>query len=79
MDKKAELDFLKDHIANYDDNDLAKVLWVAYCWHHSIQVDTFEYDVTIGELWNWVKTCGYMEEIASDYEVFHEFLSDMLV
>lgn len=82
--QKAEYAYLKAFVweSCFDDElsrDQLRCLWVAYCFHHELVVDTFEYDCDLLELWGVLTETGDGTSEWEDYDGFYYFLSKYLV
>lgn len=83
-DRKAEHLYLKAFVREscFDDElcrDQLRCLWVAYCFHHELIVDTAEYDSDLMELWNVLAETGDGAPEWEGYDGFYHFLSKYLV
>ena len=84
MERNAEFKFMLDFIVeSYLIEELARgqlsSLWMAYCLHHNLDVDTAEYDEDLARLWDVVSEAGDGTTEWSDYESFDHFMSRYLV
>lgn len=58
---------------------LLRMLWTAYCLHHSLDVDTSGYDGDLLELWNELEKTGDGTADWSNYDDFDNFMRAYLV
>lgn len=82
-DRKAEYLYLKAFAKescfdNETCRDQLRCLWVAYCFHHELIMDTSEYDSDLMELWNVLAKTGGGASEWEDYDGFYHFLSKYL-
>lgn len=55
-----------------------RALWTAYCLHHSLDVDTSEYDNDLLTLWNKMQETGSGADAWEGYDAFDSFMSESL-
>lgn len=54
-------------------------LWTAYCFHHELEVDTFEYDKNLALLWDIIPDDKSEIDKWASYEKFGNFMCQYLV
>lgn len=54
--------------------DQLRALWTAYCLHHNLSADTFEYDCNLQELWDVVADTEPETADWSDFDSFENFM-----
>lgn len=59
--------------------DQLRALWTAYCLHHNLDADAYEYDDDLSQLWEVVSEAGDGTSEWSDYDGFCNFMCRYLV
>lgn len=84
MNRNSEFDYLVHFVSESClveelDRDRLRALWAAYCFHHSLDVDTAEYYSDLMQIWELVSESGDGATEWSDYESFDLFMCRYLV
>lgn len=84
MDKRAERDYLLSFADEgaFDDAvacDQMVCLWTAFCLHHNLDADTYEYDTILRELWKAVVRNEDDPAFWGGFSAFERALSQYLV
>lgn len=84
MNRRAEFEFLlkfaeESFIGEEVASEQLRSLWVAYCLHHDLDVDTRGYDEDLRELWNSVSKEEGDTQNWSDLDSFGDFMCSWLV
>lgn len=83
MDRNSEFNYLVHFVSeNCLIEELARdrirALWAAYCFHHSLDVDTAEYYEVLSQLWEVVSEVGDGTTEWLNYESFDLFMGRYL-
>ncbi len=84
INQEAELKYMKQFAFEscFDADvcrDQLRSLWTAYCFHHSLDVDTADYDADLRVLWEAVAEVERETADWSDFDSFDRFMCKELV